>query len=183
MFAVTQRLFLRPGWVEDAPQLAAAIAELRAVCNLSRTPWPEPFEDVDAFLSKPSDIWHPSFLIFERTVDPVLLIGSVGFRDCDGVPELCYWIAPDHWDRGFASEAAHAAVEAVRASLGYRRIVARHLTDNPASDRVLEKLGFRNVSCSEKCYSRGRDGPSHYTLGAQEIQPRLSDIGAAALSR
>jgi RimJ/RimL family protein N-acetyltransferase len=32
-----------------------------------------------------------------------------------------------------------------RASLGYQRIVAGHFVDNPASGRVLEKLGFRRT--------------------------------------
>ena len=54
-----------------------------------------------------------------------------------------YWIARDHWGRGYASEAGRAALEVVRA-LGHRRVQAGHYVDNPASGRVLRKLGFRD---------------------------------------
>ena len=40
MFARTERLLLRPGWAEDAPALAAAIADEMIVRNLATAPWP-----------------------------------------------------------------------------------------------------------------------------------------------
>ncbi len=40
MFARTERLLLRPGWLEDAPALARAIGEEAVVRNLARAPWP-----------------------------------------------------------------------------------------------------------------------------------------------
>ena len=40
MFARTQRLMLRPGWIEDAPELARAIGHHEVVRNLGRAPWP-----------------------------------------------------------------------------------------------------------------------------------------------
>lgn len=153
MFGVTRRLLLRPGWTEDAPLLAETIADERMVRNLMDVTGPYAWQDAEAGLSKPGDIYHPAFLIFERTVDPVRLIGSVGFGDRDGVPDLGYWIAPDRWGRGFATEAARAAIEAVRASLGYLRITATHFIGNPASERVLEKLGFHKAGRTEKRHS------------------------------
>ena len=40
MFARTARLLLRPGFPEDAPALAAAIADEAVVRNLAVVPWP-----------------------------------------------------------------------------------------------------------------------------------------------
>ena len=40
MFARTERLLLRPGWAEDAPALARAIADEQVVRNLATAPWP-----------------------------------------------------------------------------------------------------------------------------------------------
>jgi RimJ/RimL family protein N-acetyltransferase len=52
-----------------------------------------------------------------------------------------YWIARAYWGRGFATEACSALVEIARA-LGLARLEGSHFLDNPASARVLEKLGF-----------------------------------------
>ena len=67
MFARTPRLLLRPGFPEDAPALAAAIADEAIVRNLATAPWPYRMRDAEAFLAKPRDPVLPSFLIFERT--------------------------------------------------------------------------------------------------------------------
>ncbi|HEX5034503.1 MAG TPA: GNAT family N-acetyltransferase, partial [bacterium] len=67
MFARTERLLLRPGWAEDAPALAAAIADEMIVRNLATAPWPYRLRDAEAFLAQPRDPVLPSFLIFERT--------------------------------------------------------------------------------------------------------------------
>lgn len=180
MFAVTQRLLLRPGWSEDAPALAKAIADERIVRNLARAPWPYALDDAEEFLSRPSDIYRPSFLIFERTVDPVRLIGSIGFGDEEGTPELGYWIAPDRWNRGFATEAARAAIESVRISLGYRRIIAGHFIDNPASGRVLEKLGFRKAGRSARRHSIGRGYEAECVAFERDFESQMTDDSAMA---
>ena len=67
MFARTERLLLRPGWAEDAPALAAAIADEMIVRNLATAPWPYGLRDAEAFLAQPRDPVLPSFLIFART--------------------------------------------------------------------------------------------------------------------
>ena len=67
MFARTERLLLRPGWAEDAPALAAAIADEMIVRNLATAPWPYSLRDAEAFLAQPRDPVLPSFLIFART--------------------------------------------------------------------------------------------------------------------
>ena len=67
MFARTERLLLRPGWAEDAPALARAIADEQVVRNLATAPWPYALEDAEAFLAAPRDPAMPSFLITERT--------------------------------------------------------------------------------------------------------------------
>ncbi len=56
--------------------------------------------------------------------------------------ELGYWIGVPYWNRGFATEAAAAMLGFGFAELGLHRIVARHFPRNPASGRVLQKLGM-----------------------------------------
>lgn len=158
MFARTERLLLRPGWAEDAPALAAAIANEAIVRNLATAPWPYALRDAEAFLASPRDPILPSFLIFERTAGAPVLVGSCGLgRRPSGAIELGYWIAREHWDRGFATEAGFALIDIARA-LGLERLEASYFTDNPASGRVLEKLGFVPTGISAPRYSCARGG-------------------------
>jgi RimJ/RimL family protein N-acetyltransferase len=145
MFARTERLLLRPGWAEDAPALAQAIADETIVRNLSSAPWPFSLRDAEAHLAAPRDPLLPSLLIFERTDGDPLLVGSCGLgRRASGSVEFGYWIARPHWGRGFATEAGRALISIARA-LGLNRLEASHFVDNPASGRVLEKLGFQST--------------------------------------
>ena len=156
MFARTERLLLRPGWAEDAPALAQAIADEAIVRNLATAPWPYALRDAEAFLSAPRDPVLPSFLIFERTAGEPALVGACGLgRRPSGAVELGYWIAREHWNRGFATEAGLALLDIAEA-LGLQRLEASYFIDNPASGRVLEKLGFLPTGIAAPRYSCAR---------------------------
>jgi RimJ/RimL family protein N-acetyltransferase len=142
MFAVTERLLLRPGWIEDAPALAAAIGDREIVHNLTRVPWPYGPDDAEAFLALPTEPRRPRFLICRR--DTNAIVGGIGLSG-DIEAELGYWIARDHWGRGYATEAGRAVLALADASLRLPRIRARHALDNPGSAAVLRKLGFRST--------------------------------------
>jgi len=164
MFARTERLLLRPGWAEDAPALARAIADEAIVRNLSSAPWPFALRDAEAFLAAPRDPLLPSFLIFERTDGEPVLVGSCGLgRRASGAVELGYWIARAHWGRGFATEAGEALV-AIARTLRLPSLEASHFLDNPASGRVLEKLGFRptSVMATRLSCARGEEIPARF---------------------
>lgn len=162
MFARTRRLLLRPGFPEDAPALARAIADEAIVRNLATAPWPYRVRDAEAFLASTRDPVLPSFLIFERTDEAPQLVGSCGLgRRPSGAVELGYWIGRAHWGRGFATEASLALIDIAR-GLGLAQLEASHFLDNPASSRVLEKLGFEplgiiapRISCA-----RGTEAPA-----------------------
>ncbi|MGE5563470.1 MAG: GNAT family N-acetyltransferase [Bacillota bacterium] len=162
MFARTPRLLLRPGFPEDAPALASAIADEAIVRNLATAPWPFRMRDAEAFLAKPRDPVLPSFLIFERTDGPPRLVGSCGLgRRPSGAVELGYWVARSHWGRGIATESGRALVDIARA-LGLPQLEASHFIDNPASARVLDKLGFEStgiIAPRMNC-ARGEDVPA-----------------------
>jgi RimJ/RimL family protein N-acetyltransferase len=158
MFARTERLLLRPGWAEDAPALARAIADETVVRNLATAPWPFALEDAEAFLAAPRDPAMPSFLITERTDKAPRIVGACGLgRRPSGAVELGYWIAKPFWNQGFATEAGRALIDIARA-LKLPRLEASHFIDNPASGRVLEKLGFRPTGLSAGRYSCARGG-------------------------
>jgi len=158
MFARTTRLLLRPGWAEDAPALARAIADEAIVRNLSTAPWPYGVAEAEAVLAAPRDPVLPSFLVTARTTGAPRLIGACGFgRRPSGAVELGYWISRRHWNQGFATEAGRALVEIAR-TLKLPQLEASHFVDNPASGRVLEKLGFVPTGLSAERFSCARNG-------------------------
>lgn len=174
MFARTARLLLRPGFPEDAPALAATIADEGIVRHLATAPWPYRMRDATAFLAAPRDPVLPSLLVFERTGGAPELVGSCGLgRRPSGAIELGYWIARAHWGRGIATEASAAMIDIARA-LGLPALEGSHFLDNPASGRVLEKLGFEPRGVIAPRFSCARDAE----FPARLMQLRLD--GAAA---
>ena len=157
MFARTERLLLRPGWNEDAPALFEAFADERVVRNLALAPWPYRFADAEAFLARDRKPNEPACLIFLRTEGAPELVGGVGLGPMPGGGlELGYWIAPRFWGRGFATEAGRAMIDAARRGLRLKTLAAGHFLDNPASGRVLAKLGFRPKGGIVPRFSVGR---------------------------
>ena len=162
MFARTPRLLLRPGFPEDAPALVRAISDKMIARNLAVVPWPYTLRDAEAFIASPREPVLPSFLIFERTEGEPRLVGSCGLgRRPSGAVEMGYWIARPYWGLGFATEACGALIEIARA-LGLDSLEGAHFIDNPASARVLEKLGFEplGIIAPRLSCARGEDVPA-----------------------
>lgn len=155
MFARTERLLLRPIWPEDAAALHRAIADEGIVRNLARAPWPYTAADAEDFAAIEHSHMLPNFMLMLRTDGAPQLIGSCGLGDCEGETELGYWISRHYWGQGFAAEAAKAVVGVAKA-LGHRKLVASHMIDNPASGRVLRKVGFKPLGMVKQRYSAGR---------------------------
>lgn len=72
------------------------------------------------------------------------LMGAIGleFNHQSRLAELGYWIGVPYWNKGYTTEAARALLEYGFNTLGLNRIQARHMTNNPASGRVMQKLGM-----------------------------------------
>jgi RimJ/RimL family protein N-acetyltransferase len=185
MFARTDRLLLRPGWIEDAPALFAAIRDEEVVRNLATAPWPYEMEHARAFLATERGPDDPVMLVLRRTKAAPELIGTIGLAPRpSGDVELGYWIAKPHWDRGYATEAGEAVLAIARHGLRLPKLAASHFLDNPASGRVLRKLGFRPAGDPVPRYSAGRGGFGQVqgyevALAAQEAEAETEAAMAA----
>jgi len=69
-------------------------------------------------------------------------VASATLMDC-GARNFGYRLTPASWGVGLATEAATAALAAARSSA--QPVTARALTNNPASVRVLERIGLTRV--------------------------------------
>ena len=148
MFHRTERLLLRLFWPEDASAVLAGINNPLILKNLSSPPCPYCLADAEAFCALPFDIHLPNFAMVRRTNGAPELIGSIGLGTIPhdapqaGAVQIGYWLDQRHWGLGYATEAARAVLD-IADALGHRQLIRRHFVDNPASGRVLSKLGFR----------------------------------------
>src|SRR5688572_30044213 len=104
MFLRTQRLFLRPAWLEDAPELTRAIGHEPVVRMLARVPWPYRVEHARAWIGIPKDPRLPNALV-TLPAENGRIVGGCGLHEEGGRIEVGYWIEPACWGRGYATEA------------------------------------------------------------------------------
>ncbi|WP_112322691.1 GNAT family N-acetyltransferase [Oceanibium sediminis] len=136
---LTARLRLAPIAPEHAKD-AAEGANDPDVARMTAT-IPHPFDSAQALAWMGDNRWsgRPGFRWGVWLKDGPL----VGMVMIGGHPaSVGYWIARAHWGRGYATEAMRAFLADVLARLDLKQVTAEAFVDNPASHRVLEKLGF-----------------------------------------
>lgn len=112
------------------PEVARMMATLKS-------PWPE--ADVKAWLTRAPYRGRVGFGA------AICLTGGemIGLVGLGGDPVSCaYAIDPDHAGQGYATEALSGLMTHAFDVLGVAEVVADHFADNPASGRVMRKLGF-----------------------------------------
>ena len=73
------------------------------------------------------------------------LIGSGGliYQETKGMYELGYNIMKKYWNQGLTTEAAAAIIEFGKIELQQKYFYCCHAKDNPASGKVMRKIGFQ----------------------------------------
>lgn len=139
----TPRLRLTPLTEADAPAIEHGVGDLRVARMLRVMPHPLPAGTALPWIARLGQGVAPEWAWGMRLRKGGALIGVISFRFGEGSdePRLGYWLAVEHWGRGLMSEAIAAIVDALFED-GAPAIVACVFTDNPASHRILEKLGF-----------------------------------------
>ena len=148
---LTERLLLRSLTREDAADVQCLAGEYDVASTLLRIPYP--YEDgmaeewIRSCYEKFEKDETINFAITLRTDKN--FIGTMGLElePENERAELGYWIGKPYWNRGYATEAAKAIVAYSFKVLKLNRIYAYHFTRNPASGRVLEKIGMQYEGC------------------------------------
>ena len=153
----TRRLTLRAPGVGDVNRIAA-LANDRDVARMTcHMPHPFGVGDAEAFVldvAGQDPRRASTFLIEHEDLGPVGVIGL--FEGEDLAPEAGYWIGRPFWGRGFATEALQGALVWAGKHWRRRALIAGHFTDNPASGRVLDKVGFLYTGETRRAFSRAR---------------------------
>lgn len=144
----TPRLVLREFSPDDAP---AVLAYQRDPRYLRLYPWQERTEEdvrafVQGFVDQQREEPRTKVQLAVTLASSGELIGNVGLRRASAdakVADTGYELAPEHWGRGYATEAARALVGHGFDELGLHRVHAHCIAENAGSVRVLERLGMR----------------------------------------
>jgi ribosomal-protein-alanine N-acetyltransferase len=147
----TKRLLLRPFAMADAKDVQRLAGD-RAIADTTLS-IPHPYGDgmAEEWISTHQETFDQekgvTFAI-TRKPDGVLL-GAISLMDISKghQAELGYWVGKPHWNQGYCTEAASAVLRYGFSVLGLIRIHAHFLTRNPASGRVMQKLGMRHEGC------------------------------------
>lgn len=177
-----ERVVLRAPRRGDAGPLHEAIAETLAEL-VPWLPWARPEHsraDTRRYLRATRAAWARrasfEFLIEERTTGRILGMTSLHridwSRRCAGVG---YWVRRSAWSRGYATEAADAALTHGFRSLLLHRVEALVALANKSSQRVVEKLGFmREGIAREVEFVDGRFLDHYqYSLLDSDARPRV----------
>jgi RimJ/RimL family protein N-acetyltransferase len=135
----TERLVLRPLTIDDAADVQRYASAYEIAANTLSIPHPYPVGGAEEWIRNHEG---ETFAIALREGD---FIGTIGLRikPDDNRAELGYWIGVPYWGHGYAAEAARAMLAHGFDTLHLNRIFASHFSRNPASGRVLEKIGMK----------------------------------------
>lgn len=156
----TRRLWLRWPTARDAEtiQRLAGDPEVRAMmAEATGKPDRAAVDDFIVALRSANAAGTALTLALCERARPGRALGLVGIGPSgDETGRLFYWLGRPFWGDGLMSEAAGAVVEAWFAWAGGTRLDARVRRDNPASRRVLEKVGFVSGEPDRFRLDRGR---------------------------
>ena len=154
----TERLILRPPEAADIPALVPLIGDFEVARNLSRVPYPYPESAAREFVARCAENRAAGTdfnYAITRRADGVFL-GGCGVHLKETGFEFGYWLGRPFWGHGFASEAARRLVAFAFEELEVPCLIAGWFHDNPASGRVLAKLGcVPNGAGQRDCLARG----------------------------
>jgi len=158
----TGRLVLRAPRPQDAPRIAELAGDFEVARMTTAMPHPYALSDAEDFLRLVEARDPGREIAFAIEAPDEGLVGVVGLHpravSCTAAeaPEVGYWIGRPYWGRGYATEAAKAAVAWAHDGWGAPFVLAGHFADNPASGAVLTKVGFLYTGEVQKRFSKAR---------------------------
>jgi len=144
----SERLLLRPFDLDDA----ANVRELAGHRDVASTTLfvPHPYEDgmAEQWISTHQPRFElgelSNFAITLKSEQALIGVIDLTIESEHQRAELGYWIGRQYWGQGYCTEAAQLVLQHGFDDLGLNRIAAHHMSRNPASGRVLKKIGMQH---------------------------------------
>ena len=166
----TERLILRPFESSDAGAVQRFAGD-RTIADTTLA-IPHPYEGgmAEEWISSHEQGFdsgeHVAFAIVNTQTNQ--LVGAVSLDDispCHRRAELGYWIGTPYWTKGYCTEAVRAVVDYGFRVLNLNRIQGRCLKRNPASGRVMQKLGLTREGCLRQYVKKWDEMEDVYVFG------------------
>ncbi|MCI0357894.1 MAG: GNAT family N-acetyltransferase [Planctomycetaceae bacterium] len=141
----TQRLVLRPLALDDAPTVERLAGEKDIASTTRLIPHPYPPGMAEHWIGSLPELYAKAEMInWGIVLDGGLLLGTIRLtlNPVDNHAEMGYWVGKPYWNNGYCTEAARAVVGFGFDKLDLERVYANYMARNPASGRVLAKLGM-----------------------------------------
>ena len=143
----TERLILRPLVVSDAETVFTNWTSDPDVAKFMRWELHKNISETQEWLAAEEEliesdsVYNWGFVLKETGE----LIGSGGlvFIESKGMYELGYNIMKKYWGQGLATEAAQKIINFGKNELKQKQFYCCHAKDNPASGKVMTKVGFQ----------------------------------------
>jgi ribosomal-protein-alanine N-acetyltransferase len=143
----TERLILRPFQYSDASKVYELADDYEVARTTLSIPHPYPEGAAESWIracEQSAKEGNSFAFAMERKEDGALLgCMSIGITKPHQRGEIAYWVGKPYWGYGYATEAARRIVQFGFEDLGLNRIVALAMTKNPASTKVMSKIGMK----------------------------------------
>jgi len=147
MIMVTERLTLRPLELRDGEAMERLAGDREVADTALNIPHPYPQGSAVGFIQARHEAAArgDGYSFAVTLTEEEGLIGVVGLHvhKPHHMAELAYWIGKPHWRNGYCTEAAARVVRFAFEELGLNRVFAAAMTRNPASYKVMEKIGMQ----------------------------------------
>ncbi|WP_232703239.1 GNAT family N-acetyltransferase [Halobacterium wangiae] len=100
-------------------------------------------EQIEAFFENAISSEDGAALLVCREEEPMGMVALFSEDDVTGTATIAYWLDPEFWGNGYATEAVGLLVEYAFAERRLHKLRAEVVEPNDGSQRVLEKLGFQ----------------------------------------
>ncbi|KPJ57194.1 hypothetical protein AMJ49_01100 [Parcubacteria bacterium DG_74_2] len=173
---IGKRIILRPLQISDAKEIYLNIQDKRIAQNTLKIPWPYKLNDAKSFIRqtqksrrKKSNFAFGIELKDKKEVIGCISLDKVNFEHENA--EIGYWLGSKHWNQGIMTEAGKLLLNFAFKKLKLRRVYGCAFSENPASQKVFEKLGFKKEGLhrQDRCrFGHWRDS-IHYGLLVKEF--------------
>ncbi len=156
----TDRFFLRSPVLEDAARITEIVNDPCVYEMIARVPPRQTTDQTGQWVlncERGNELGTDhAFAVFEN-MDLVAMVSA--HRPDDSQPfEIGYWVAPEAWGRGIATEVAKELIIWLEERGQADELISGYFIDNLASGRVLSKLGFTRTHVAPVfCAGRERD--------------------------
>lgn len=144
----TERLTLRPLTENDAPAYFSKLVNDKEVLRYTAWPYHNDIEKTKEMLAAWTKHYvKPMFYNWAVDLDGTLIGNFTVYRiyEDECALEIGYCFGKEHWNKGYATEAAKAVIEYLTKEVHAKKIIVSFAAKNPASGKVAQKCGMQYV--------------------------------------